>query len=235
LQHQIPYTEIMDYSYAYLIGTLIFGFVWLTLFFVRKDTRKEMLLVSLFIGILAPLWAPWFFRDYWNPLYAWFFGIEDFLYGFFAGGIVSVIYEIIFGRRLSKRRTLAYLWTYIFGILLFIAAIVFGVLWHIYTNAIYSAFSAYAVFTLGLLWFRRDLILNAFISGFLFVAVTFVFYTLFTFLFPGIIQAWWQLEYLSGLYILGIPIEELVWAFGMGFAGGPLYEFIVGRRTVMKD
>ncbi len=223
-----------DYHYAYLTGTLIFGIFWLILFALRKDLRREMFAVGLCIGILAPLWAPWFFNDYWQPQYAWFFGLEDFLYGFFGGGIVSVVYEEAYGKRFSMRKNRHHRWwVFLFAACLGSAAI-FQFLSHIGVNSIYAALYAYLFFSAFLCHFRRDLWQDAVASGLLFVAITFVFYGIFVSLYPDIIHAWWKVHNLSGVFILGAPIEELLWAFGMGMAGGPFYEFISGRRLVRR-
>ncbi len=96
----------MDYKYAYLLGNILIAFpVWLFLFLKRKDTRKEMLIISLLFGVLGPISEFWFHQDYWKPeiFMGWIVGMEDCLYGFFAGGIGSVIYEEIYGERFSQR------------------------------------------------------------------------------------------------------------------------------------
>jgi hypothetical protein len=42
-------------------------------------------------------------------------------------------------------------------------------------------------------------------------------------LFPGIVQAFWKVESLWGPLVLGIPVEEVAWAFVTGLFAGPLY------------
>ena len=223
----------IDVRYAYFVGTLLFGAVWLIFFLLRKDTRREMLAVSLAVGFLAVPWAPWFFRDYWYPTYAWFFGLEDFLYGFFAGGIVGVAYEVLFHHRLGTHIRPRRRWVALLAGLVALSAVFFIALWHAQVNSIYAAFAAFAVFIAGLLWLRADLAVNALVSGLLFMIITFFFYLSFLSLFPNIVEAWWNLAHISGMRVVEIPIEELIWAFGMGMAGGPLYEFLVGRKTAV--
>ena len=104
-----------NFQYAYLIGNFLIGFpLWLFLFIHRKDLRKEILISSLLIGILAPLWSPWFIKDYWHPesLNFWRLGAGDFFYGFFFGGIANVIYEEIFGRHYAKRKDRKHHWSW---------------------------------------------------------------------------------------------------------------------------
>lgn len=225
---------LTDPAYAYIVGTILLGAVWLPFFFYRKDLRREMVMIGVLIGIIAPLWAPWFFTDYWSPMYAFWFGIEDFLYGFFAGGIISVIYEEVYAKRLSRRkishnRSVLHL-TLIGGS----SALVFNVGIASGVNSIYAAITSFIVFFSGIAWYRRDLIPDALVSGALFTGVTFAFFLVFTALYPDIIEAWWQLDNLSGYMVVGIPLEELLWAFSMGMAGGPLYEFVSGKRLVYR-
>jgi hypothetical protein len=81
-----------------------------------------------------------------------------------------------------------------------------------------------------MVYFRRDLLVDALMSGLLVGLITLVGYIIFSALFPGIVHAWWKLSNLSGVFIFGIPGEELLWAFGLGMVAGPLYEFFMGLR-----
>mgnify|MGYP000515945139 CR=1 FL=1 len=45
----------MAYEYSYLILGLVFFVIWLFLFLFRKDTRKEMLIMSILFGIAGIL------------------------------------------------------------------------------------------------------------------------------------------------------------------------------------
>ncbi len=116
-----------SYRYAYLSGVLLVLLpLWLFLFFHRKDLRYEILKVSLVIGIGGPLSELLYMRDYWRPetFIGWPIGIEDFLFGFFIGGIACSIYEELFGKHYSKRLNRKHHWRlFIIPVLLFI---VFG-------------------------------------------------------------------------------------------------------------
>ena len=221
-----------EYRYAYLVGTLIWGVFWLALFYWRKDLRTEMLTVGTGIGIIALFWAPSFFYEYWNPQYIGSFHIEDFLYGFFAGGIVSVIYEEVYGKRFSKKKDHHHAWWLFLAAVIFASAITFQALHFNGMSSIYAALFAFAIAGVSICVFRRDLIQDAIVSGVLFVVVTYVLYLIYLSIYPNIIAAWWNVDHLSGVFISGVPLEELLWAFGMGMAGGPIYEFVSGRRLV---
>jgi len=86
-------------SYAYLAGSLAMLFIWLILYLLRKDTRREMWALGIYSGIasLIASWL-WWTKDWWFPpnIMNTRVGIEDFIIGFSCGGIAAVIYEEVF-------------------------------------------------------------------------------------------------------------------------------------------
>ncbi len=73
----------------YYVVSLIFFILWLALYFWRKDIRKEMIIISAFFGIGGVLSELVNTVDWWKPLTITntLIGIEDFLIGFFIGGV----------------------------------------------------------------------------------------------------------------------------------------------------
>ncbi len=225
---------MFSYQYAYLFGNLLVLFpLWLFLFIHRKDLRKEILIVSLLIGIGGPLSELWYLRDYWRPetFTGWSIGIEDFLFGFFIGGIASSIYEELFDKRHSKRINRKHHWSWfiipVVALLVFVLNLltfVFGV------NSIYASIFVFIALALLILYFRHDLLAESLVSGLLVGAMMFFGYLIFLTIFPQAIYRWWILQNISGILILGVPLEELLWAFGWGMVGGPMYEFFAGLK-----
>jgi len=68
-------------QYAYLFGDLFFLFIWLILFFARKDLRKQMLIMSFVVAPMGPISEIFYLRDYWQPqlFNGWSVGVEDLL------------------------------------------------------------------------------------------------------------------------------------------------------------
>ena len=222
-----------NFQYAYLIGDFLIGLPpWLVLFALRKDLRKEILLSSVSIGVLALLWGPWFLKDYWHPesLNMWRASSGDFMYGFFFGGIASVIYEEVFGKCYAKRKDRKHHWSWFILPLAALGVLVFNVPVLLGVNSMHAGIATLLAIFCFMIYFRRDLLVDALMSGVLVGLVTLCGYLVFIALFPGIIHAWWELPNISGILVMGIPIEELLWAFGLGMAGGPFYEFFMGLK-----
>lgn len=222
-----------NFQYAYLIGNFLIGFpLWLFLFIHRKDLRKEILISSVLIGVLAPLWSPWFIKDYWHPesLNFWRLGAGDFFYGFFFGGIANAIYEEIFGRHYAKRKNRKHHWSWFLIPFFALFFLVFGLPVYFGINSIYAALVSFVAMSAFMIYFRRDLLFDALASGLLVGLLTLFGYLIFLALFPGIVHAWWKLSNLSGIFVMGVPIEELLWAFGLGMVAGPFYEFFMGLK-----
>jgi len=232
---------MLDYKYAYLVGNIILLPIWIILFIHRKDLRKEIVLVGLAAGVIAIFTSHLFLADFWEPEYTFpiifrgkvVSGFNEFLYGFIGAGIASSIYEEIFGKRFAKRRDRKHNWRYFlipFIVACMFILFTFNLLLGI--NSIYAAFLAILIPLVGGLFFRRDLIIDSIYSGLIFGLISILMFLILTKIFPGLVQRWWRLGNVSGVLILGIPAEELMWAFIFGAGSGPFYEFFTGRRLV---
>jgi len=222
-----------SYTYAYLIGDLVIGFpIWLLLLYLRRDLCKEMIFAGIVLGVGALIADPLFWQEYWRPeeLNYYRAGLGNFFYGFFFSGIASVIYEEVFRKRVSVRKKHHHSLRLLFATI-FVAggSFLFPIL-ILKINPIYSLIASLFIVAVIILFYRKDLIWNSLFSGFAFAAISLVGFVIYQILFPGIIQAWWFLENLSGVFILGVPLEEIVFAFTFGMAIGPMYEFLTDLK-----
>jgi len=221
------------YSYAYVLGDFIIGLpVFAVLYYYRKDLRREMIIAGLLLGVVSMLTEHWYLLDYWHPEdgVRWRISLGDLFYGFFFGGIASVIYEAVTDRHFLKRPDHTRHWSLFLFPVLLLGAVLFIAPLHFGMNSIYTSAVAGAIIASIFLVFRGDLFWDAIISSILFGLITLVGYIVYIAVFPGIIEAWWNMDRLSGVYIFGVPLEELVFAFGMGVVVGPAYEFFAGLR-----
>jgi hypothetical protein len=217
----------------YLIGTGIFFIFWLLFYIHKKNLRKEMLIMSFLVAPLGPLSELFYFRDYWNPDYIFPIfgvGIEDLLFAFFIGGIGAVAYEELFIKKIRKTKRDQSKLLAIIGILSLFIFITLTLFFKM--NSIYSSSIVFVLGGLIIVYKRKDLLKNAIGNGILVAMIMLLFYVIFTSIFPTVIEDWWQLHNLSGFFLGGAPIEEIIWGFCWGFLIGPLYEFWRGYKEI---
>ena len=228
------------YRYSYLIADLSLLVLWLLLFFYRKDVRREMLVISTMFGIAGLLSEPIYTSDWWHPLTITNtrIGIEDFLFGFWIGGVAAVIYEEVFKRRLRPRKAapkdnarflrVSIIFSLALAILFFSAFFIFKL------NSFYSSLIAFIPLTLLIWIWRKDLIADSFFSGLLISVIGLLWFWIPELLTPGWINTHWYFKTLSGIVILKAPLEDLIWGFSAEAYIGPLYEFWQKDRLTKK-
>lgn len=226
----------------WLTFSSIFLLVWLIIFLFKKELRKEMFYVGLFtmpFGLTEPLFVP----EYWNPPSLFNlaaktgFDIESLIFSFAIGGIGAVIYGMFFKikyKKMSKheihnKRHMFHLLTLIFPIIVFIFLYFLTSL-----NPIYSASIAMFIGTLLTLYCRPDLKKNIFISGLMFFFLYLIFFFFFNLIYPELVKEIWNLSAISGILILGVPMEELLFAFTFGMLWGSVYEHIKWYKVKEK-
>lgn len=214
---------------AYLAADLIGLVFWAFLFYRRKDLRWQMLAMSLF-------WTPFaltsflFVPEYWQPITFSRIpvGIEDFLCSFIVGGLSAVLYEETLSKKLVKlgwrRRKKNLYWRFLLGVG---PIVVIGLRLLTSWNFMYLILLGLLIDVFVVILLRRDLFLDAVFSGLFFAGLYTLALIVFFRVFPTALSMW-ALENLSGIILLGVPIEEVLWALLAGAFGGPLYEFWQG-------
>jgi 4-hydroxybenzoate polyprenyltransferase len=81
---------------------------------------------------------------------------------------------------------------------------------------------------------RKDLIKNSIYSGILITIIAIPSYLITELITPGWIITTWNTKTLSGISLLKIPIEDLIWFFLSGCLIGPLYEFLKNKKLTNK-
>lgn len=222
------------YQYVYLKACLVAAVFWLIIFLWKKGQRKELILMGVILSIAGPIQELWYSKDYWHPAYVgnwpW---VESILFGFFIGGIISVIYEIVFSRKIKEARAEKP------HPLVFASAILMGTvgisLFIPFMNSIYAAILAFIISWFVIVLARRDLLSPSLYSAGLAVVLAFFSYKIILFRYPGLIRAWWDLDNVSGLLVSGIPLEEYLWFFTAGLVLGPAYELLRGIRFIKSQ
>lgn len=235
---------------AYLIGIIGLGLVYIVLFFARKDLRRIMIysgtvyllygfIIFLAIKLLATDGSKAINPGYWTPPTLFNlnsrtggYGIEDALFSFFAGGVAACLYDLIFKVNVSKktnkklRKGHALLFALLLSSLIFVVAPF---------NAIYLFIFLQLFGTMAILWQRPDLLKNSLIGGLFFMTLYGALFLIFNALFPSFIDNYYHLLHTSQISILGLPLEELLYALTLGMMWAPLYEYEHRLRTIRRN
>ena len=219
---------------SYLWGSLLLIPLWLAIYIKQPstNTRYEMLIIGLVFGaasvIIALLYS---LDDYWHPPYIFgkWLPIEDLLYGFIFGGITSEFYEFVFRpkevkERLVKRRFLGFVFLAVMVIGMFLMVSVLKI------NSLTAMVIVALFIGIATVIIRKDLFIPALLSGILIVLLQFLWYWIILAICPSIFSDYWKMENLSGIMILKIPLEEVAFAFALGFGAAHVYEMITGKQ-----
>jgi hypothetical protein len=220
-------------QYAYLIGCFILGAVWLVFYLWRSDLRQEILYISaisLPLGFTEILYVP----EYWNPpsifnlIERVGFGIEDFLFCFFAGGIAAVVFEVFKKQKLKKK---GFSHRLHFGPYILMLSLHFILEWFFPAMTIYNVALSILVASAYIAYMRRDLIIQIIYGGLFFASLYWFLFLIFRQLFPNYINTYYSHANLLQINIFGIPIEEVMIAFAIGTFWSVLYEYIFSYKT----
>jgi len=98
-------------------------------------------------------------------------------------------------------------------------------------NPIYAGIGAMLVGAVATAVCRPDLRTKALVGGGLFLAYYLVFMLALLVSAPGYVERVWNLRALSGVSLLGIPLEELLFGLTFGMYWSSVYEHLSWRRT----
>ena len=224
----------MNVRYVWFIWSLLILAIWFVVLILNKPLRKEMLWASFGtapLGLAEPLFVP----DYWNPPSLFDlarrtgFDIESIIFSFAVGGLAAILYETIFkvkharmaeeDRRHKRHRLHLLALTSPFVIFVIQATLTN---W----NHIYCAIVAMFLGGIAALLCRPDLKKKIWVGGSLFLGLYFIIFLGLVTVFPAYVRNVWNLSHISGILILGIPLEELMFAFTLGMLWSSFYEHI---------
>lgn len=191
-----------------------------------------MLIASLLVTPFA-LSEVFFVPGYWlpdtigNPKLS----IEDFIFSFAVGGIIAVIYELFMRGKIRHQRLCnCYNGELFHGLILGIGvAVIFLSYVLLKINFMYAVYIGIMVDIVLIAITRPDLIKKVLYSGLIFGFLYFLFFSVLSFFVPSFIKHW-NLAKLSRVIILGVPLEEILWAIGTGGLLGPIYEYLLSIK-----
>lgn len=221
----------VDNKFVYLVSLIPFCIIWLVFYFKRKDLRKEMLSVSLLLGVVSVLTSYfWWTKDWWRPMTitSTIVGIEDFIMGFTTGGMMSVVYNIFTNNKYGVKKVQT---SSLSGplVLIFMACLTAWLFVFAGLTSFWASVITMFVVILFIGYLRKDLVSDSLVSGVLMLLLSLAFYgTVYILSDTWIAETY--LDSLSGLTLLTIPIEEFVFWFLAGMWVGPFYEFATGKK-----
>jgi hypothetical protein len=225
--------------YVWLVWSSAFLLPWLAAFVAFPRQRKIMLWASLFttpFGLTEPLFVP----AYWNPPSLFDlaqrtgFDIESLIFSFGIGGVGAVLYNLLTRRKPSplpssereEHRHRLHSWA------IAVPFVLFPLFYTFPWNPIYPAIISMLLGTLAAIACRPDLSVKSATGALLFLGYYTVFLLGLEVLAPGYIERVWNLPALSGIAILGMPIEELLFAAAFGAYWSSVYEHFTWSRVV---
>jgi len=183
-----------------------------------------------------------FYPSYWEPAFLFDlgrrigFGIEDFLFVAGLASFCTTVYPVVCNRAYAPYTSAALRSCAGRALLLFsIAAVLLSVLFAAGIAVIYGACLAMLAAGLAASALRRDLFVPALIGAGLAAALYFAVCRLSDLIMPGIFQSVWHTEKFLGVFVLGVPLEELVYGSAAGFAATAFYPCVFGLRFARRD
>ena len=223
-----------DYHYSYLMGTLLFVAAWMVCLLAGLRYRRQSVwgaLVSAPFAVTSVLFIP----QYWTPPSLFNLdlrfkvGIEDFLWAAAVGGIASVIGEIALKERLARGRAQKrrkHLTPFaVLAVLLVVLQI-----WRP-EKTIYNMIIALAICAAVVIALRPDLSVVMLVGAATFTILYWGLFEILLRLYPHFIERFYNVPKLLGIYALGVPLEEILFAASGGAVWSVAYEYLQGYRV----
>ncbi len=226
-------------AYNFLILCALFAVPAAGIFVLRADLRR---ILKFTVPASLPFAATefLFYPSYWRPKFLFDladrigFGIEDVLFVTSLGALTSTLYPFVTrhttalpeapgGRSELARRAIVPLLT---------ALGATAILHLLGVRMIYGCCLIMAVIGVAILAVRRDLIIPALAGAALTTAVYGALCLILGAIIPGVFDLAWNTEQFSNVAVLGVPLEELLYAASSGFVGTIFYPYVTGARFV---
>lgn len=208
-------------QHIFFLSSLLFFILWIILFIINKKNRGQMLVISLSTMILGCFVEQMHFTDWWQPNFIFnsYIKIEDILFGFSVGGVISGIYSLVKNQIKYKTSIPLRLSTKFF--LLALSICLLFVLFYIFNiSSFYSSVVALLIPVIFIYYKNKKLLYRVCLTGIIITCIAFLGYLFAIYINPTFVKDTYLLDHLSGILFFGIPIEELIWFFfaGMGIS-----------------
>jgi len=198
------------------------------------------------MAITGLLFLPFFLLDkmlipnYWQPrvifdLYNKVgFSLESILFMFTTSGLFAVLYEFV--TRKTEKQTFKVdvskitLFFVVYIYLTFLVLTNFGLEVHLLSSLI-----PFVVIIIFIASQRQDLLKPIIVSSILGLGLYFISLLVFSYFFPNFFTNTYNLENLWGIFIIGIPLEEVLWGLYYPALMACAYEYLFGVKLIKRE
>jgi hypothetical protein len=226
-------------AYNFLVLCALFALPAALIAVLRPDLRK---ILKLTVPASVPFAATefLFYPSYWRPKFLFDladrigFGIEDVLFVTSLGALTSTLYPFAARRTAEPPRAPAPRPSLVRRAAIpLVAALVATAILHVLgVPMIYGSCVIMAGVTAAILSARRDLIAPALVGAVLTTLVYGGLCLAFAAIIPGIFDLAWNTDKFSNVFVLGVPLEELLYAASTGSVGTVFYPYVTGASFV---
>lgn len=229
-------------THIYLVWSLVLLAIWALVFRANPLGRRKMWRMSMWtapLGFTEPLFVP----AYWSPPTLFDlaartgFDLESLLFSFAIGGLASSLYDAWRPAALQplpdkERRSMRHR----FHVMALTSPLlIFPVLdFATDLNPIYSAALAMAAGAITSVFCRPDLLPRMLKGALVLTLLYFAYFFSLGFVYPDYVDHVWNTGAISGWRILGIPVEELMFAATLGLLWSNLYEQLAWLRPAAR-
>jgi len=226
-------------KYNFLVLCLLFWIPVAAVFLWRPDLRRAMRRAAL-CALPFAFSEVLFYPDYWAPTFLFDlghrlgFGLEDFLFVSALGANAVSIYGVLSFRtyapseRHLPARSLLTRVLSIFALVLVL--VLFAAMLGI--PMIYGCMAIMLLVGAVLMVGRRDLFLPALVSSLGLAVLYWLLAAVYDWLYPGIFRTIWHTQVLLNVFLLGVPVEEILYGAASGGAGLVFYAYAFEQRLV---
>jgi hypothetical protein len=209
-------------TYEFLVLALLFLVPGALIWLVRADLRGLMGRVALTsLPFAATEWL--FYPEYWAPRFLFDladrlgFGIEDVLFVVGLGAFSCSAYAVAFRRTVVPRGGSVRPWLRAVGAIIVVLAVA-GLLLALGVPILYASVLAMVGVVGGLLVTRPDLVVPSLLGALVSASIYLGLCLVFEWLVPGVFERTWRPSLLLPGRWLGVPLDELLYGWGSGFA-----------------
>lgn len=169
-----------------------------------------------------------FVPSYWKPIT--FFnipiGVEGFIFAFEIGGVAASVYPELFHKKLSRMKNY-HKPIGIFILIIALSAIMLSKLFEL-ANIMVNLYIILLFGSALIVFARKDLVKSAILGGILFAVIYFLSFYILNQIHS--ITDWFVLEGLPRIFILNVPLYEILFAALFGAYWGNVYEVLFGYK-----